>query len=58
MAALDTQSILRILDTPFFRKWIQNKCNESIELFNDPGNDAKLNDPSTMECNLPSMQTD
>ena len=35
--------ILRILDTPFFRKWIQNKCNESIKLFNDPGNDAKIN---------------
>ena len=35
--------ILHILDTPFFRKWIQNKCNESIELFNEPDNDAKLN---------------
>lgn len=35
--------ILYILDTPFFRKWIQNKCNESIELFNDPDNDAKIN---------------
>jgi hypothetical protein len=35
--------ILHILDTPFFRKWIQNKCNESIKLFNDPGNDAKIN---------------
>ena len=35
--------ILHILDTPFFRKWIQNKCNESIELFNDPDNDAKIN---------------
>jgi hypothetical protein len=30
------KNILHILDTPFFRKWIQNKCNESIELFNDP----------------------
>ena len=37
------KSILHILDTPFFRKWIQNKCNESIELFNDPDNDAKIN---------------
>jgi hypothetical protein len=37
------KSILHILDTPFFRKWIQNKCNESIKLFNDPGNDAKIN---------------
>ena len=37
------KSILQILDTPFFRKWIQNKCNESIELFNDPDNDAKIN---------------
>lgn len=35
--------ILHILDTPFFRKWIQNKCNESIELFNDPDNNAKIN---------------
>ena len=35
------KNILHILDTPFFRKWIQNKCNESIELFNDPGNDTK-----------------
>jgi hypothetical protein len=37
------KNILHILDTPFFRKWIQNKCNESIELFNDPNNDAKIN---------------
>ena len=37
------KNILHILDTPFFRKWIQNKCNESIELFNDPDNDAKIN---------------
>ena len=37
------KNILHILDTPFFRKWIQNKCNESIELFNDPSNDAKIN---------------
>ena len=35
------KNILHILDTPFFRKWIQNKCNESIELFNDPDNDTK-----------------
>ena len=35
------KNILHILDTPFFRKWIQSKCNESIELFNDPGNDTK-----------------
>ena len=33
--------ILHILDTPFFRKWIQNKCNESIALFNNPRNDTK-----------------
>jgi hypothetical protein len=37
------KSILHILDTPFFRKWIQNKCNESIELFNNPENNAKVN---------------
>jgi hypothetical protein len=36
------KSILHILDTPFFRKWIQNKCNESIESFNNPDNDAKV----------------
>jgi hypothetical protein len=37
------KNILHILDTPFFRKWIQNKCNESIESFNNPDNDAKVN---------------
>ena len=36
------KSILHILDTPFFRKWIQNKCNESIELFNNPDTYTKL----------------
>tara|TARA_R110000772_G_scaffold106618_1_gene208688 strand:+ start:273 stop:2000 length:1728 start_codon:yes stop_codon:yes gene_type:complete len=35
------KSILHILDTPFFRKWIQNKCNESIESFNNPDNETK-----------------
>ena len=35
------KSILHILDTPFFRKWIQNKCNESIELFNNPDSETK-----------------
>ena len=35
--------ILHILDTPFFRKWIQNKCNESVERFNDLGNNVKVN---------------
>jgi hypothetical protein len=39
----DYKSILHILDTPFFRKWIQNKCNESIESFNNPDNNAKVN---------------
>jgi hypothetical protein len=37
------KSILHILDTPFFRKWIQNKCNESIESFNNPDNNEKTN---------------
>jgi hypothetical protein len=37
------KSILYILDTPFFRKWIQAKCNESIELFNDSSNTLKNN---------------
>jgi hypothetical protein len=37
------KTILYILDTPFFRKWIQNKCNESIETFNSPSNNAKIN---------------
>jgi hypothetical protein len=36
------KSILHILDTPYFRKWIQNKCNESIELFNNPNTDTKI----------------
>jgi hypothetical protein len=36
------KSILHILDTPYFRKWIQNKCNESIELFNNPDTDTKI----------------
>ena len=39
----DYKSILHILDTPFFRKWIQNKCNESIKSFNNPDNDEKAN---------------
>jgi hypothetical protein len=37
------KSILHILDTPFFRKWIQNKCNESIESFNNPDNNERVN---------------
>jgi hypothetical protein len=37
------KNILHVLDTPFFRKWIQNKCNESIQLFNDPSNNEKIN---------------
>jgi len=36
------KSILHILDTPYFRKWIQNKCNESIEAFNNPDTDTKI----------------
>ena len=36
------KSILHILDTPYFRKWIQNKCNESIESFNNPSTDTKI----------------
>jgi hypothetical protein len=36
------KSIFHILDTPFFRKWIQNKCNRSIELFNSPDTNTKL----------------
>ena len=36
------KSILHILDTPYFRKWIQNKCNESIELFNNPDTDTRI----------------
>ena len=37
------KSILHILDTPFFRKWIQNECSKSIELFNNPDNETKAN---------------
>jgi hypothetical protein len=36
------KSILHILDTPYFRKWIQNKCNESIESFNNPDTDTRI----------------
>lgn len=36
------KSILHILDTPYFRKWIQNKCNESIEAFNNPDTDTRI----------------
>jgi len=36
------KSILHILNTPYFRKWIQNKCNESIEAFNNPDTDTKI----------------
>jgi hypothetical protein len=39
----DYKSILHILDTPFFRKWIQSKCNESIASFNNPDNNTKKN---------------
>lgn len=28
--------ILHIIDKPFFRKWIQERCNECIEAFNNP----------------------
>jgi hypothetical protein len=37
------KSILHILDTPFFRKWIQNECSKSIESFNNPDNETKAN---------------
>jgi hypothetical protein len=30
------KSIVHILDTPYFRKWVQEQCNESIKRFNDP----------------------
>jgi hypothetical protein len=30
------KNVLHIIDTPFFRKWIQSKCSESIERYQDP----------------------
>lgn len=33
--------IRHILDTPFFRKWINAKCQECIDTFNDPANEYR-----------------
>ena len=35
---LTINKVLHILSKPFFRKWINNKCQESIDAFNDPDN--------------------
>ena len=33
--------ILHIIAKPFFRKWIQSRCYESLRLFNDPSNNSR-----------------
>jgi hypothetical protein len=30
------KDIIHIIDTPYFRKWMQAQCNETIRRFNDP----------------------
>jgi hypothetical protein len=30
------KNIIHIIDTPYFRKWMQAQCNETIRRFNDP----------------------
>jgi len=35
--------VLHIIDKPFFRKWIQELCNECIENLNDPENNLVRN---------------
>jgi hypothetical protein len=30
------KDIIHIVDTPYFRKWMQTQCNETIRRFNDP----------------------
>lgn len=35
--------IMHIIDTPFFRKWIQSKCDETIRQHQDPGNNYLKN---------------
>jgi hypothetical protein len=39
--------IMHIIGKPFFRKWIQAQCDESIAMFNDPDNSllAKVKQP-------------
>jgi len=32
------QSVMHIIGTPFFRKWIQSQCDEAIAMFNNPNN--------------------
>jgi len=34
----DVQPIRHIIDKPFFRRWIQQRCNEIIENYNNPNN--------------------
>lgn len=34
----ELNKIIHILDTPFFRKWIQERCDECVAKINDPDN--------------------
>ena len=36
----DLNKILHIIDTPYFRKLIQSKCDESVQLFENPDTDT------------------
>ena len=40
---LTVNKVLPILGKPFFRKWINSKCQESIDAFNDPDNRYRKN---------------
>jgi len=35
--------VKEILSTPFFRKWINSKCEDIIKTYNDPGNEYRRN---------------
>jgi hypothetical protein len=41
------KDIIHIIDTPYFRKWMQAQCNETIRRFNDPNTktEKEINQP-------------
>ena len=34
-------SILHVIDTPFFRKWIQARCDKAVAIYQDPNNKTR-----------------
>jgi hypothetical protein len=38
-----TKNVLSVIDTPFMRRWIQARLDESITAYNDPANDKQSN---------------